>query len=448
MSYESSTPAQLRAFFEQHEIHTVETAVADSQGHLRGKRVPVRRFFDTVIENGVNIADAIFVFDMQNDLPDNEFINMDTGYLDCTLMPDIDSARVLTHRPGYALVFCHTLDEHGNPHPLAPRTVLAQQIERCQSMNLNPIMATEMEFILCTQDWEPVTDYIQYSSLTDMMDLEDVLRDMRAALAGAGIEVESSNAEYGPGQIEINCGHAGAMKIADDTALFKSIVKQVAMQHGLRATFMPKPWADGTGNGMHVHSSLEVDGANAFASSAHAPNELMEQWLAGLLEHAEAMTFIGAPTPNGPKRLRPYTFAPTHVCWGLDNRTVLARCIAEPGSKANRVEFRSAGADANPYLILAANLAAGADGLERKLALMDMSEGDKYTNPGDHAPLPATLADAVASYRDSRLAELLGDKFSRSYVSIAEAEIAHAAEHSPDADEVNDWERTRFIVHS
>ena len=152
------------------------------------------------------------------------------------------------------------------------------------------------------------------------------------------------------------------MKIADDTALFKSIVKQVAMQHGLRATFMPKPWADGTGNGMHVHSSLEVDGANAFASSAHAPNELMEQWLAGLLEHAEAMTFIGAPTPNGPKRLRPYTFAPTHVCWGLDNRTVLARCIAEPGSKANRVEFRSAGADANPYLILAANLAAGADG--------------------------------------------------------------------------------------
>ena len=150
---------------------------------------------------------------------------------------------------------------------------------------------------------------------------------------------------------------------------------------------------------------------------------------------------------------RPKTSAPLHICayaclLGLDNRTVLARCIAEPGSKANRVEFRSAGADANPYLILAANLAAGADGFERKLALMDMSEGDKYTNPGDHAPLPTTLADAVASYRDSRLAELLGDKFSRSYVSIAEAEIAHAAEHSPDADEVNDWERTRFIVHS
>ncbi len=448
MAYVPTTVDGLRRQFEKDSIHTVETAVADSQGHLRGKRVPVERFLRTVIDKGVNIADAIFVFDMQNDLPDNEFINMDTGYFDCTLMPDISTARILTHRPGYALVFCDTFDPQGNAHPMAPRNVLAQQIKRCADLGLEPVVATELEFILCTPDWEPVTDYIQYSTLTDMLDLEEVFLAMREALAGAGIEVESSNAEYGAGQIEINCGHGHAMKIADDTALFKSIVKQVAVQHGLRATFMPKPFTDGTGNGMHVHTSLRTGGKNAFADSAHEPNELMSKWLAGLLEHAHPMTFIGAPTPNGPRRIRPYTFAPTHVCWGLDNRTVLARCIAEPDSKANRIEFRSAGADANPYLIIAAILAAGADGVERALTPPEMSVGDKYTHPGDCVPLPTTLADAVASYKGSALAGMLGEVFSKSYVSIAEAEVALAAEHAPDPDEVNDWERERFIVHS
>lgn len=448
MGYEASSADALRTFFAKHDVHTVETAVADSQGHLRGKRVPVERFLRVVVDNGVNIADAIFVFDMQNDLPENEFINMDTGYLDCTLVPDNSSARILTHRPGYAVVFCDTFDAQGNPHVMAPRNVLAKQVERCRALGLDPVIATEMEFILCTPDWQPVTGYIQYSSLTDMLDLEDVLRDMRDSLAGAGIEVESSNAEYGPGQVEINCGHGGAMKIADDTVLFKSIVKQVAMQHGLRATFMAKPFTEATGNGMHVHSSLRANGKNAFADCAHQPNALMGKWLAGLLDHALAMTFIGAPTPNGPRRIRPYTFAPTHVCWGLDNRTVLARCIAEPDSQANRVEFRAAGADANPYLVIAAILAAGADGIERDLTPPQMSSGDKYTHPGDCAALPTTLADAVEYFRGSALAGMLGEVFAKSYVSIADAEVALAAEHAPDPDEVNDWERERFIVHS
>ena len=188
---------------------------------------------------------------------------------------------------------------------------------------------------------------------------------------------------------------------------------------------------------------------NAFADCADGePNALMRHWMGGLLEHAAALTFLGAPTSNGPKRIRPYTFAPTHVTWGLDNRTVLARCIAEEGSQANRVEFRSAGSDTNPYVMIAALLAAGLDGIENERDPGILCEGDMYTNPGDHAPLPADLATAIAAYSGSALAEALGDTFSRSYVSIAEAEVAHAAEHSPDQDDVNDWERARFIEHS
>lgn len=439
---------EFRSTGAQHDLHTIELAVPDTQGHLRGKRIPAARFFASVHESGANIADAMFVFDMQNDLPDNEFVNMDTGYLDCHIVPDNATGRVLTHRPGYGLVFAHVTNEHGDRHPLAPRSVLAAQIERCQAAGLEPVVATELEFYLCNPDWSPVQEHIQYSSLTDGLELEPVLYDMRTALLGAGIDVESSNAEYGPGQVEINAGPADAMTTADNTVLFKSIVKQVARQHGLRATFMPKPWAEQSGSGMHVHTSLNSSGANAFADSADGePNELMLQWLGGLLEHASALTLLGAPTPNGPKRIRPYTFAPTHINWGLDNRTVLARCIAEQGSAANRIEFRSAGADANPYLLIAGILAAGADGIERNLDPGMLCEGDMYTNPGDKTPLPTDLAGAVAAFSGSALATQLGDTFSRSYVSIAEAEVAMAAENNTDADEVNDWERARFIEH-
>ncbi len=430
-------------------VHTVELAIPDTQGHLRGKRIPVKRFLDGGHSHGAHIADAMFVFDVQNDLPDNEFVNPDTGYLDAHMVPDNTTGRVFSHRPGYSLVFADAENEHGDPHPLAPRSVLAAQIERCRAAGLEPVVATEMEFYLCNPDWSPVQEHIQYSSLTDGMDFEVVLADMRAALLGAGIEVEGSNAEYGPGQFEVNTGPADAMTAADNTVLFKSIVKQVAMQHGYRATFMAKPWTEQSGSGMHVHSSLSADGKNAFSDCSDGePNDLMRSWVGGLLQHAEAMTLLGAPNSNGPKRIRPYTFAPTHVCWGLDNRSVMARCVAQAGAGANRVEFRSGGADANPYLVIAGILAAGSDGIERNLDPGAMSEGDMYGAPGDKTALPTDLAGAIAAFEGSELAGRLGDTFSRSYVSIAQAEIPLAAENSPDADEVNDWERQRFIEHS
>ena len=320
-------------------VHTIEIAAPDTLGHLRGKRVPIDRFFATTVNDGVNIADAIFIFDMQNDLVDDPFINMGSGFLDCKLMPDLSTGRLLTHRPGYAIVFADVFDPHGEPHAHAPRGILATQIERCRTLSLDPVVATELEFYLCTPELDPVQNHIQYSSLTDGLSIETCLFDMRAALRGAGLEVESSNAEYGPGQFEINIGHSDAMRAADDTVLFKSIVKQVAVQHGMRATFMPKPFADQSGSGMHVHTSLKQGTTNAFADSDGMPNQLMSHWIAGLLEHACSMGLIASPTANGVKRIRPYTFCPTHVHWGLDNRTVLVRCIVEPGSRANRVEI-------------------------------------------------------------------------------------------------------------
>ncbi|WP_420639958.1 glutamine synthetase family protein [Candidatus Poriferisocius sp.] len=429
------------------EVHTVEVATPDTQGHLRGKRVPVDRFFRTTATDGLNIADAIFTFDMQNDLPDHPFINMESGFLDCRLVPDPSTARIFSHRPGYALVFSDAFDPHDRPHPAAPRHVLADQIQRCRQAGLDPVVATELEFYLCTPDWKPVQDHIQYSSLTDAMGVEDCVAEMRHALGAAGLEVESSNPEYGPGQIEINVAHADAMTCADNTVLLKSIVKQVAVRHGMRATFMPKLWTEPSGSGMHIHTSLSEDGNNAFADSEGGPNQLMGHWVAGLTEHAEAMTLLAAPTINGPKRIRPYTFVPTHVHWGLDNRSMMCRCLCEAGSPANRVEHRLAGADANPYLMIAAILAAGLDGIERALPLPPMSEGDMYADAGDARPLPTDLAGAIAAYRNSPLAEMLGEMFSAGFLTLADHELSLAAENAPHPDEVNDWERARYADH-
>lgn len=432
---------------EAHEVHTVEVATPDTYGHLRGKRVPAERFFAGAHASAFGIADAIFIMDLQNDLVDNQFINMDSGFLDCHLRADVSTGRVLTHRPGYALVFADAHDPQGNLHPLSTRTVLKEQIAKCTQRGLEPVVATELEFYLCNPDWSRVQDHIQYSSLTDALALEDVLRAMRAALVGAGLEVESSNAEYGPGQIEINISHSDALTTADNTVLFRSIVKQVAVQHGLRATFMPKPWSDQSGSGMHIHTSLLAGGSNAFADSDGAPNDLMRNWLAGLLKHAPALSLLGAPTANGPRRIEPYTFAPTHIHWGLDNRTVLARCIVEGGSLANRVEFRAGGADANPYVAIAGLLAAGADGINNQLDPGEMSIGDMYTNPGDCLPLATSLPGLIDAYAGSDLAAELGDMFSTVFVAMAGAEAAHAEEHA-DADTVNDWERARYIEFS
>ena len=441
-----TTVAEIESILNGSAVHTVEVGIVDTYGHLRGKRFPVDHFLRSVAEGGCHLADAIYIFDLHNDLVDSPYINMGLGFLDTHLVPDLGSLRIFGHRPGYALVFADSLDPSHALHPIAPRTVLQRQIDRCEALGYSPVVATEMEFYLCRDDWSHVQSHIQYSSLTDRSDLEDVLWEMRTAMVDAGIPVESSNPEYGPGQIEINVAHADAMTTADNTALYKSIVKETAETAGLKATFMPKPWTEPSGSGMHVHTSLSEGGQNVFGSSQDAPNDVMSQWLGGQLDNAGALSLLGSPVPNGYKRVRPYTFAPTHVHWGLDNRSVMCRCTVGAGN-ANRVEYRAPGADANPYLIIAGLLAAGADGLERGADPGPMSVGDKYDDAGDSAPLPSNAADGIAAFEGSALAAALGEEFSTNFVLMAKAELDKFIDAGcdPVGDEVTDWERDRYI---
>jgi glutamine synthetase len=439
---------RIHSLVETRSIHTVEVGTPDTYGHIRGKRVPAARFLEGVATAGMNIADAIYVFDVQCEIVDSPIINMGTGYLDMHLVPDLSTFRLLTHRPGYAIVLADAFMDNGEPHPLSPRAVLASQVGRVHTLGYEPIIATELETYICTPDWQPFQTHTQYSSLTDALGLEAMVLDMRRALLGADIPLESSNPEYGPGQLEINFGPSDPLTTADNTVLFKSIVKQVAVQHGARATFMPKPWTGQSGSGMHIHSSLNHEGRNAFGADGSAPNGVMSRWTAGLLEHAQAMQLIGIPTPNGYRRVRPNMFCPTHVHWGNDNRTVLARLTMHAGN-ANRVEFRSAGADANPYLAIAAIVAAGVDGLESKLALPPQAVGDMYETPGESPALPTSLEESIKAFTGSALSSALGTEFSQNYLVMAQNEMAVCAEPmAGDPDVITDWERARFLEHT
>lgn len=449
MSEHSVDPIELeriRTAVEEHGVHTVELAVTDTYGHLRGKRIPARRFCDEVASSGAHVADGIYIFDLLCDIVDSPFINMGKGFLDTHLTADLSTFRLLGHRPGYAIVQADAHDETGRLHPLSPRQALVEQIDRLGALGYEAVVSTEMEGYLLTDDWDPVQPHIQYSSLTDRHDLEVVLAEMRQALLDCGVPVESSNPEYGPGQIEVNVKYGDPMTVADDTVMLKAVIREIAERHGLRASFMPKLWDEPSGSGMHIHSSLKAaDGdGNAFADSVSEPNAIMQRWIAGLLFHAPALTLLGIPFPNGYRRLVPYSFAPTHIHWGLDNRSVLARCIIGQGG-ANRVEYRAADASSNSYLMLAGLLAAGTDGIENEIPLMPMAEGDLYDDARGHDALPASFDAAIAAFRDSPIAAMIGPKLSENFVVLSENELAVAkAGGMLDSDSVTDWERERY----
>ncbi len=289
-----------------------------------------------------------------------------------------------------AIVPLWLFTENGAPSPIDPRHVLAGVLERYQQANLTPVTAVELEFYLVDPNQPQPTaptppdavkplqgDAILSMDLVDQF--EGFFADLYAACETHGLNPDAAISEGGVGQFEVNLLHnSDAMKSADDAVLFKRFTKGIAQKHGLAASFMAKPYVDGAGSGLHLHFSiLDKDGNNVFDNQTDEGSPTLLHAIDGVMNSLPDMGLIFAPHRNSYRRLTPESHAPTGICWGYENRTAAIRVPGGP-SAARRIEHRVAGADANPYLVLAAILGAALDGIENGQMPVDPINGDAY----------------------------------------------------------------------
>jgi glutamine synthetase len=441
----------LKAAVKAGTIDTVLVAMVDMQGRLIGKRFQAEYFVDGAYEE-THGCDYLLANDIDMEpVPGYAAASWDKGYGDFVLKPDLATLRTIPWLEGTALVLCDVLDHHHHDVPHSPRAMLKRQIERLGQQKMRALCASELEFYLFDETFGSAHDkryhglktagtYIEDYHILQTTKEEGVMRAIRRGLQGAGIPVENSKGEWGPGQEEINVRYCDALEMADRHAILKNGVKEIAHGLGKAVTFMSKWRYDLAGSSSHVHMSLwDEAGKTALfhdAKAEHGMSALMRSFLAGQIKYARDCTYFLAPYINSYKRFQAGTFAPTKTVWSRDNRTAGFRLCGE-GSKAIRAECRIGGADLNPYLAFAALIAAGLRGVEEKLALEAPFSGDAYA--GKALPeVPKTLREATECLgRSEMLRAALGGEVVDHYVHTARWEQLEYDRR------ITDWELMR-----
>jgi glutamine synthetase len=407
---------QLKAAAKAGTIDTVVAAMVDMQGRLIGKRFHAAYFVEGAHEE-THGCDYLLADDIDMEpVPGYAAASWDKGYGDFILKPDLSTLRRLPWIEGTALVLCDVLDHHHHDVPHSPRAMLKAQVAKLAQRGMRANLASELEFYLFDESYaavrakryhEPLTSgsYIQDYHILQTTKEEGIMRAIRNGLQGAGIPVENTKGEWGPGQAEINVRYADALTMADRHVILKNGIKEIAHGQGKAVTFMAKWRYDLAGSSSHVHASLwSADGKTALfhdPKGEFGMSKLMRSFVAGQLKYARDITWFLAPYINSYKRFQAGTFAPTKAVWSRDNRTAGFRLCGE-GTKGIRIECRIGGADLNPYLAFSALLAAGMAGIDEKLELGAPFSGDAYG--GRHLPeVPKTLREAASALDKSKL---------------------------------------------
>lgn len=405
------------------DIEVFEVILPDIAGGLRGKWV-TRDKIHKVFAGGLKLPTSALTFDVWG--RDVEAFVFDSGDGDGICEADIDTlVRVPWAKRPTAQVLLSLREVSGEPCENDTRFLLKRLMERFASHGLTPVLASEMEFYLLREEDDaqgrPVhtqSDRVggalasgQTYGIDIMEDMAELMHSIRDACNVQGLPIDTLIKEGAPSQYEINLYHSpNALVAADQAVLLQRTIKGVAKQHGLRASFMAKPFGDLSGNGMHVHCSLlDKDGNNAFDDGTGAGNQLLRQAIAGCLASMEESMLLFAPNLNSYRRFQRGTHAPLAPSWGYENRTVSLRVPADAPA-ATRIEHRVSGADANPYLAIAAILAGMLHGIENKLEAPEPLEGNAY----DQLPpsLPRYWPDALARFESS---EFIGDNFGKTF---------------------------------
>jgi len=425
--------AEFAALVTDGQIHTVVCAFSDAYGRMLGKRLDARFFLDHALDDGTHACDYLLTIDMgMEPIPGYEVASWDQGYGDMHLVPDLSTLRVADWSPGTAWVICDLrTTEDDRAIEVSPRQVLRRQLERAGS--LMPMGASELEFYIYTDTYrtaaesgyrnlKPAGWYIEDYHLLQGARVEPYVGAVRAALTNSGVPVESSKGEWGRGQHEINIAYCDVLQMADRHSLMKHAMKEIAEQQGISVTFMAKPHSDEAGSSCHLHLSLWESGRNVFCDDQGEPSVIFGQFLAGWMAHTAELMAWYAPTINSYKRYQDGSWAPTALAWSRDNRTTGFRIVGHGDSL--RIECRIPGADVNPYLVFAAALASGLDGIERQLEPPAEFNGDAYQDR-ELPLLPRNLETATETFANSEFnRRVFGDAVVDHYAHFARTETA------------------------
>jgi len=434
-------------------VEFVRFEQTDTHGIARSKTVPTRHFAEFA-ERGLNFILGQLGFDAQGGVALGTGYLEDLGFPDSRLLPDLSTYVVLPWADKTARVLCEPRFQNGNPAMAAPRAVARQLLDELETSGYRLFSGFEYEFYLVNRDTRqpPYLGIQIFATLRNNFD-ESLVYQILRGMSAVGVDIITSNAEYGPGQMEINFAPASGITAADHAFTFKNGVKEIAQRNGYMASFMTKPYADQSASGCHYHHSL-IDaktGRNAFhGGQDDRLSDVARWWLGGQIAHARALTALVSPTVNCAKRYKLWSFAPTNATWGIENRTVGFR-MKSLGSNNAHIENRLPGGGSNPYLVMAGVLAAGLDGLKNHLEPPTETMGIAYGLTGV-TDLPTRLEHALdALEADSAMRSALGEELVKLFVAVKRHEINKARTAIPyfDApefsDKVDDWERNEYF---
>ena len=443
--------SEIQQFFRDHGIAEVEAIIPDMAGIARGKIMPAEKFAE---DEGMRLPESIFLQTVTGDYPHDTSEAMSPAEIDILLRPDAKTVRVVpwTAEPTAQLIHdCFYSD--GRRVMMAPRHVLRHVLELYAQRGWEPVVAPELEFYLIEPNIDadyPLKPPVgrsgrsepgrQSYSIAAVNEFDPLFDDVYAFCEAQDIEIDTLIHEDGPAQMEINLLHGPAMDLADQAFLFKRTAREAALRHKMYATFMSKPHAREPGSAMHIHQSL-IDTKtrrNVFSNPDGTPSALFFSHIAGLQRYVPAAMSLFAPNVNSYRRMTRYQMAPINVQWGYDNRTAGLRVpVSTP--EARRIENRVGGADANPYLAIAASLACGYLGMIEELQPTEPVAGSAHELPFS---LPRSLDEALERLRESEpLMQILGEPFVAAYT------IVKQAEYEVFLQVISSWEREHLLLN-
>ncbi len=444
--------SDLENWLNEQRVTEIECLVPDLTGVARGKILPRLKFTE---DRGMRLPEAVVAMGVTGEFPEEGpyYDVISPTDMDMHLRPDPTTARIVPWAiDPTAQVIHDCYDKDGQLVPFAPRSVLRRVCDLFDAEGWNPVVAPELEFYLVARNTDPdmplkppigrsgrAETSRQAYSIDAVNEFDPLFEDVYAYCETMGLNVDTLIHEVGAGQMEINFFHAHPLGLADEVFLFKRTVREAALRHDMYATFMAKPIAGEPGSAMHIHQSVvDKDGHNIFSNPDGTPSQEFFWFIGGLQRYIPAAMALFAPYVNSYRRLVRSNAAPINIQWGTDNRTVGIRSPLA-GPQARRVENRVIGADANPYVALAATLACGYIGIEKRIEPTPECKGDAYL--GDFQ-LPRSLGEALELLRHEKdLQDVLGASFVTVYSEVKEIEYAEFMKV------ISPWEREHLLLH-